>query len=70
MGRKPKKGTYVYVVYDERARTMTLEELADRSCVMLATEDKDDALAYAKENRGVVYQYKDAPILSSGELIN
>ena len=59
-----------YIVYAERARTMTLEELANRSCVMLATDDKQDALNFAEENRGVVYEYDSKAVLENGEQIN
>jgi uncharacterized protein (DUF924 family) len=44
---------YLYLIFDERARLMPNEQ-----CVcLLATDNKKEALNFAKENRGVVFQY-------------
>ena len=43
----------MYIVYDQRARVMELDECI----VMLATKNKKEAIDYAKENNGVVGYY-------------
>ena len=51
---------YLYLIFDERARLMPNEQ-----CVcLLATDNKMEALKFAKENNGVIFGY-----LTQGEKI-
>ena len=51
---------YLYLIFDERARLMPNEQ-----CVcLLATDDKNEAFKFAKENNGVIFSY-----LTQGEKI-
>lgn len=44
---------YLYLIFDERARLMPNEQ-----CVcLLATDNKMEALKFAKENNGVIFGY-------------
>ncbi|HEY7496699.1 MAG TPA: hypothetical protein VIH59_37035 [Candidatus Tectomicrobia bacterium] len=63
MNAPANNGEHMYIVYDERARSMPIDE-AD---VLHATHDLEAAKAYAREHRGVVYAYH---ISAEGELIN
>jgi hypothetical protein len=53
----------IYIVYDERARSMSVEE----ANMLHATSDLAEARAYAREHQGVVYAYH---ISREGELLN
>jgi hypothetical protein len=57
------KGEHIYIVYDERAVSMSVDE----AIVLHATGDLEEAKAYAREHRGVVYVYT---ITKEGELID
>jgi hypothetical protein len=53
----------IYVVYDERAKTLSVNE----ALALHATADLEEAKAYAREHRGVVYAYH---LSTTGEVMH
>lgn len=57
----------MYIVYDERARIKELDECA----VLITTQDKKEALEYAKKNNGVVEENDfNGKTATNGTIIN